>query len=99
MSQLKQSASPNESKLEQCKKRQFSQDKHAQLASRDKENCFIGVKIVTSSLPDMMASLSNDRKKTNILLTFLVSFRTSDSIPNVNLKFHCVHVIPNICYC
>ena len=45
------SASSNESKLEQCKQRQFSQDKHAQLASRDKENCFIVVKIVTSSLP------------------------------------------------
>ena len=77
------SASSNESKLEQCKQRQFSQDKHAQLASRDKENCFIVVKIVTSSLPYMMARL-NDRKQTNILLTFLVSFRTSDFIPNVN---------------
>ena len=30
----------------------------------------------------MMASL-NDRKQTNISLTFLVSFRTSDFIPNV----------------
>ena len=60
----------------------FSQDKHKQLASRDKENCFIVVKIVTFSLPDVMAS--DDRKQTNILLTFFVSFRTSDFIPNVN---------------
>ena len=34
------------SKLEQCKQRQFSQDKHVQLANRDKENCFIVVKMV-----------------------------------------------------
>ena len=78
MSQL-QNQQANKSKLQQCKQRQFSQDKHAQLASRDKENCFIVVKIVTSSFPYMMA-----RKQTNILLTFLVSFRTSDFIPNVN---------------
>ena len=51
-----------------CKQRQFSQDKHAQLAKRDKENCFIVVTTVTSSLPYMMASL-NDRKQTNILLS------------------------------
>ena len=81
---ITKSASSNKSKLEQCKQRQFSQDKYAQLASRDKENCFIVVKIVTSSsLPYMMASL-NDRKQTNILFTFLVPFRTSDFIPNVN---------------
>ena len=61
-------ASSNKSKLEQCKQRQFSQDRHAQLASRDKENCFIVVKIVTFSLPYMMTSL-NDRKQTNILLS------------------------------
>ena len=36
----------NKSKLEQCKQRQFSQDKHVQLANRDKENCFIVVKMV-----------------------------------------------------
>ena len=29
----------NKSKLEQCKQRQFSQDKHVQLANIDKENC------------------------------------------------------------
>ena len=62
------SASSNESKLEQCKQRQFSQDKHAQLANRDKENCFIVVKMVTSSSPYMMGSL-NDRTQANILLS------------------------------
>ena len=82
---IQKSASSNESKLQQCKQRQFSQDKHAQLANRDKENCFIVVRIVTSSLPYMMASL-NHRKQTNILLSFLVSFRTSDFSP---------HFIPN----
>ena len=80
---IQKSASSNKSKLEQCKQRQFSQDKHAQLAKRDKENCFIVATIVTSSLPYMMASL-NDRKQTNILLSFLVSFRISDFIPNFN---------------
>ena len=83
---ITKSASPNKNKFgtNNCKQRRFSQDKYAQLASRDKENCFIVVKIVTSSsLPYMMASLS-DRKQTNISLTFLVSFRTSDFIPNVN---------------
>ena len=77
---ITKSASPNKNKFgtNNCKQRRFSQDKYAQLASRDKENCFIVVKIVTSSLPYMMASL-NDRKQTNILLTFLVSF-----ILNVN---------------
>ena len=80
---ITKSTSSNKSKLEQCKQRQFSQDKHAQLDSKNKENCFIVVKIVTSSLPYMVASLSNDRKETNILLTFLVSFRTSDFIPKV----------------
>ena len=72
---IQKSASSIKSKLEQCKHRQFSQDKRAQLANRDKENCFIVVKIVTSSLPYMMASL-NDRKQTNILLSSLVSFLT-----------------------
>ena len=65
---IQKSASSNKSKLEQCKQRQFSQDKHAQLANRDKENCFIVVKIVTSSLPYMMASL-NDRKQTFYFLS------------------------------
>ena len=41
---ITKSASSNKSKLKQCKQRQFSQDKHAQLASRDKENCFIVAK-------------------------------------------------------
>ena len=80
---IQKSASSNKSKLELCKQRQFSQDKHAQLAKRDKENCFIVVTIVTSSLPYMTASL-NDRKQTYILLSFLVSFKISDFIPNFN---------------
>ena len=54
--------------------------------------------MVSSSLPYMMASL-NDRKQTHILLSFSVSFTTSDFIPNVNQKFYCLHVIPNICCC
>ena len=77
MSQLQNQQVQIKANLEQCKQRRFSQDRHAQLSSRDKKNCFIVVKIVTSSsLPYMMASL-NDRKQTNISLTFLVSFRTS----------------------
>ena len=43
---IKKSASSNKSKLEQCKQRQFSHDKHVQLANIDKENCFIVVKMV-----------------------------------------------------
>ena len=35
---IQKSASSNKSKLEQCKQRQFSQDKHEPLANRDKEN-------------------------------------------------------------
>ena len=65
------SASSNKSKLEQCKQRQFSENKHAQLAKRDKENCFIVVTIVTTSLPYMMASLND--KKTNKYFTFFLS--------------------------
>ena len=38
---IQKSTSSNKSKLEQCKQRQFSQDKHAHLANRDKENFFI----------------------------------------------------------
>ena len=40
---ITKSASSNKSKLhvEQCKQRQFSQDKHAHLAYRDKENFYI----------------------------------------------------------
>ena len=82
---IQKSASSTKSKLEQCKQRQFSQDNHAQLAKRDRENCFIAVTIVTSSLPYMMASL-NDRKQTNILLSFLVSFKISEFI------FYCHYV-------
>ena len=33
---IKKSASSNKSKIEQCKQRQFSQDKHVQLANIDK---------------------------------------------------------------
>ena len=69
---IQKSASSNNSKKEQCKQRQFSQDKHAQLAKRDEENCFIVVKIVTSSLPYMMASL-HDRKQTNSFLSYCLS--------------------------
>ena len=65
---IQKSASSTKSKLEQCKQRQFSQDKHAQLANRDKKNCFIVVKMVTSSSPYMIASL-NDRTQPNILLS------------------------------
>ena len=65
---IQKSASSTKSKLEQCIQRQFSQDKHAQLANRDKENCFIVVKMVTSSSPYMMGSL-NDRTQANILLS------------------------------
>ena len=49
MSQLQNQQVQIKENLEQCKQRRFSQDKHAQLASRDKGNCFIVVKIVTSS--------------------------------------------------
>ena len=77
---IQKSASSNKCKLEECKQRQFSGDKHAQLANRDKENCFIVVRMVTSSLTYMMASL-NDRKQTNILLSFLVSLRLSVLLP------------------
>ena len=76
---ITKSPGSNKSKLEQCKQRQFSQDKHAQLASRDKENCFNCGKD-----SNFFITIYDDRKQTNILLTLLVSFRTSDFIPNVN---------------
>ena len=43
---ITKSASPNKNKFgtNNCKQRRFSQDKYAQLASRDKENCFIEAK-------------------------------------------------------